>query len=298
MVPLRFHPSGGVHRPLVILFGWLGSKTQSYRRYQGAYADLGCDVWCRIATPLMVVESTYKQVPLTVPRMWPHHESSSSETTMEGLAWSILAEIDASTHPMVLFHVFSNGGCFLWDKIRSIFRLADGERESHSQMPHTPQPVKRGLEVLRDRIIGVVFDSCPGSDLHRLPDALKHCTFAEQLKVMFSSRYAFFHLASTQIEVESRAKEYMNSLTEDSWHLPQLYLYSEDDALAPSQSLDVLVNIRKKKHGSDIIWHKTWKESKHCSHFYHHPEDYREIISSFMKVCTQHSLTRHQRSRL
>lgn len=288
----------GPQRPLVVLFGWLGCQPSNLRRYVKLYSAMGFCVWFKVATPVMVVNSAFLQTDLTVPRTWPHQQKlSSAANTMEELAWSLLAEVDSSKFSFVFFHVFSNGGCFLWEKTARIFHL--GQVDHTSSLPDDmPRPVQLRLESLRERVVGTVFDSCPGFDLHRLPDALNHCSWTEKMKVLISTRYAYFDLPSVQKEVQLRCEDYKKALTDDSWNLPQLYIYSENDNLAPFQDLKELVMRRQQLHGSDIVWSKTWSKSGHCSHYYHHPDDYRETISSFTKVCAMHSLPKNQLSRI
>ena len=289
--------SEGTHRPLVVLCGWLGAQPCNLRRYEELYSGMGFCVWSRVATAAMVANATFSQPPLAVPRSWPHKSSATVTNTMESLAWVVLGEIDLSTFPFVSFHVFSNSGCFLWENICSIVRLSERENNGILADP-VPHPVLRRLEAIRERIMGVVFDSCPGDDLSRLPNALNFCTLEEQIRVILSTRYAFFYFPSVQREVQKRAKAYIGNRVSDAWSLPQLYLYSEDDSLAPFRTLNEFVERRKQLHGSRIIWSKVWSKSAHCSHLYHHPQEYQKSVSSFMNVCMMHNLTKHQRSRL
>jgi len=268
------------------------------------YSKMGMAVCIRVASPAMVVKATLEQPSsLTIPRAWPYDQQTSSpslpssSTTMEGLAWNVLAEIDSLLphHPIVFFHVFSNAGCFLWEQVTRILRPTGKDAAITTEPTATiaaPRPIQLRLQSIADRIHGVIFDSGPGNDLHQLPLALSYATLLEKLGVVFSTRYLL--LPWSQQRVEQRAKDYANTFRQDGWDLPQLYFFCESDALAPHEFLRQLVEHRQQAHGVERIQCRVWKESTHCAHLYRHPHEYRATLSSFLDQCIMLSL----RSRL
>ena len=279
----------GTYRPLVVIVGWLGCQPRQLKRYERLYKQLGFSVICHIPTPTMVVLCTLPQHPPTVPQAWPYQQSISvkSLSTMEQLAWKLLADLHSlSRYPMIVFHVFSNGGCFLWEKISRILQL-----DNDNNPCTTPLPAQDRLQALRQRIMGVVMDSCPGSELHRLPEALQFCSWKDRAHVYVTTHYPFFRQASTQQQISRRVEEYMDRIRSDPWVLPQLFLFSEDDSLAgPANILKEIVAQRQQLIGSSHVQEKSWKTSSHCAHLYHHPESYQKALSSFLDYCTLQSL--------
>lgn len=303
--------NGGSYRPLVIIVGWLGCHPKQLRRYKQMYSKMGFACYEVIPSPSTVANATFEQKSLSVPRAWPYFQtlpsSSKHFAMMETLAWNVLAEIDALNHPMVLFHVFSNAGCFFWEKVNEILRLAiiintenntnNSYDQSNVSSNKLSKPIEQRLQLLRYRIVGTIFDSCPGSQLHRLPEALRYCTWQQYARVMFfNMKYIFFDWPAVQKEVQNRSRQYMTYLMDDKWDLPQLYLYSENDTLAPHESIKEIVEGRQRLYGHERIFQRLWKESSHCAHFFHHPEQYQEAVQSFVNVCISYSLS--QRSRL
>lgn len=215
---------------------------------------------------------------------------------MQDLAWDVLAEIHHRQPPMVLFHVFSNGGCFLWEQICRILdqvvvfdshtcSAVDGE----SRLAQDKQNVVvDALIRIRERIRGVIFDSCPGADLDRIGEAMQYCSWRERWQVWwtFGSEYYFLEREETQRKLRARGESYMSYLKTHPWQIPQLYLYSADDPLARVDAIDDLVQYRKQMAGKDMIWSRRWDSSLHCLHLRMHPEEYRDAVESFVTMCT------------
>jgi len=273
-----------VHRPLVVLAGWLGCQPRSLRRYEELYKQAGFRVMSRIATPSMVVNSVFSFPPLSVPPTWPN--KMDEPKTIQGLAWDILAEANSTLCPFVFFHVLSNGGCFVWEQIRRLLSLTQDNEKG------VPEPVRRALTDLRKRSAGVVFDSCPGVELHRINEAMEYCTWKERLDAMLHGGvdYLFLNRPAVQQKIRERADLYIHNLRDDSWDLPQLYLYSQDDHLAPYKAIDDLVEDRKRLFGRNRIWSRKFASSKHCAHLLKHPEEYKMAVDSFVDSCIQRAV--------
>lgn len=264
-------------RPLVILAGWLGCQARSLRRYEALYTKLGFGVVTRIATPKMVVMSVLHESPIALPSEWPGKRRQLA--TMQDVAWDALREVDTSQCSAVLFHAFSNGGCFLWEQVRNILKTRTEKQEVDSK-----------LQAIQSKLSGIVFDSCPAyyspESVSALLAALQHCTWRERI-----GAYAqlILHLPTITgyrlSELERRTTEYFESLRNDPSDIPQLYLFSEDDTFAQHGPIEELARHRQRIFGRERILLREWESSPHCGHLLKHPIEYEAAVSTFAELC-------------
>lgn len=279
--------SAADRKPLVVLAGWLGSQPRLLRRYEALYERAGCRVLCRIAPAHMVIQSVYQAERIQVPKDWLQHQRVHVvPPSMQEMAWEILQCIHHLAPPTVVFHVFSNGGCFVWEQVRNILR------ESQRDDSLMPAVVKADLRKIRNRVVGVVFDSGPCWGLHRINTALAHCTWKERIELVQKGGLNYLLLGQTgrQDRIRLRNDEFMQSLRNDDWDLPQLYVYSHDDSLCPFDVLDELVRHRRGMLGHDRVWRVTWKSSRHCGHLLQHPKEYQAAVEAFLEACVRGEL--------
>lgn len=299
---------GKGRRPLVVLAGWLGSQPKSLRRYQELYRKIGFDVVLTyIAPPHAVVQTVFQSDdPILVPPGWPntmnrqqHCVTTKSAATIQGLAWDILRDV-AEHHDYCssfYFHGFSNGGCFVWEKLRQILLFAPPSIavESDASFQHAERTAKVSsadttadiLSSLRDKLAGVVFDSSPIAELNRLDEALKHCSWIERANVIRYCGLDYMFMKDDpdiQARVQRRTDAYVTGLREDPLLIPQLYLYCRDDPLAPAPLIDELVAHRRGVVGSDRVIRRVWDKSVHCSHLLKHPQEYTAAVEAFVEL--------------
>jgi hypothetical protein len=309
----------GTRRPLVVLAGWLGGRVSQLKRYEELYQSIGLDTFSMVVSTVAIVDCTLtmqhqqvkeKQQPaLIIPNHnWqsPHlHETSplpppSNNSTIQDWAWYTLQTIHLRQPPYYFVHVFSNGGCFLWE---SMCRILE-EYSCHgtnTQPPHespntsplsTNQVLQPGplFSHLAKTCRGVIFDSCPawfGTDPSGLWTILQqHCS-AEDLQQVVD----VFGEARLRRVPAGRNQEYFDYLTHNnSMSIPQLYLYSMDDPLSHAESIAKLVEERRKQQGRSrrcpIILEHVWDQSMHCAHLRQHPEEYRQVIVEFVQLAS------------
>ena len=280
-------------KPLVVLLGWMGSQPKQLRHYSNLYQELGFRAVTFIASPSMVVSETLNpEVHVRIPERWTSHTfiEGSLPETVQGLAWRVLYRIRQLNPHGVVFHIFSNGGCFVWENLRRILDHEIGtcteERGPGSSAENTI------LLQIRLAIRGVVFDSCPGSDLHRISEALEYCTLQERAEILIDcgiNNLSDLTEPSVQQRLAARSKTYMDILGKDRWVLPQLYVYSVDDPLAKSSSIDALIESREECIGKHMIMKKRWGRSFHCSHLREHPAEYRSAVKAFVSMCLRNN---------
>jgi Eukaryotic protein of unknown function (DUF829) len=261
-------------RPLVILAGWLGCQPRSLRRYEALYKKLGFGVVTRIATSNMVVMSVLHESSINYPSGWPRKRQR--QETMQDLAWETLRIVDSSQSSAILFHAFSNGGCFLWEQVKNILKTRADNEEVDSK-----------LQAIQSKLSGVVFDSSPAyyspGDMSALLAALQHCTWRERIGAYAQLLWHMPMLGKT--ELEQRTTNYFESLKNDPLDIPQLYLFSKDDPFSQHDPIEELARHRQHLFGRDRILLQKWESSPHCGHFLKHPVEYESAISTFVDLC-------------
>jgi Eukaryotic protein of unknown function (DUF829) len=293
---------------IVVLAGWLGSQPKSLRRYETLYRNLGVPVVLTHIAPPFAIVQTVLQVPpvqpIQVPDRWPHQYKKV--TGVQDVAWNILKDLhDEKSRTSFYLHVFSNGGCFVWEQIREILlssirqpNIQSKDKEATGNTPILSMEVLNILSELRKRLAGVVFDSCPVAAILRLSDALRYCTWTERLNVI---RYCGFdHMfIQSNAKIYGRVKErmdaYVSGLMSDPFRVPQLYVYGRDDPLAPASFIDELVQERKRRIGSDRIMSICWDKSLHCGHLLKHPEEYSTVLESLLTYESKGNLMHHSK---
>ena len=176
-------------QPLVVIGGWLGCQLRYLQRYEALYDSLGYETLSVIASPL-VVANTCMSPSLSMSHFPSSHNTRTWSTspqpinstekidTIEELAFQVLEQIHTKNPDYYIFHVFSNGGCFLWE--RTCQKLLNENQNIDQQ----EQDI---ITELSSKCKGVIFDSCPawaGSELAKLWLALQHCTDQEKEDVI------------------------------------------------------------------------------------------------------------------
>jgi hypothetical protein len=273
-------------RQLVVIGGWLGCQRKFLRRYEELYNSLGFETLSLVASPRSTVESTLQlyrgRAPLPPPG-WPCSTSSClgrDYGTTDELAWDVLSKVDELDPNIVLYHSFSNGGCFLWE---SICRVLEFHRDEACD-----SEMSRHLQSLSSKFNGVVFDSCPayfGDPPSKLWHALRHCSDSERQDVLAHYGAEVFTFSKRN---KDRSEEYFQRLTQSSFDIPQLYLFSKNDDLSDYHYIETLIRNRRSIQQSPVVT-QCWDISKHCSHLREHPEDYKLAIEDFLRVATLRS---------
>ena len=260
-------------KPVVILAGWLGCHPQNLRRYSQLYNSLGWDTIVHIASPKSIVTSMSEGPSYSQP--------SSSE--MQYLAINTLKELQALQPPYFIIHIFSNGGCFLWECIRCILY----EQDTSQQLSSTHNSIN--ISNLKQKLIGVIFDSAPGyydGKIDDLQSALEYVSSDIERKDLLTKTKTL-----DRNVVHQRFTEFWNGLSNDSTNKPQLYIYSQYDNLASANHIEKLIECRKDLIGiKGKIWKHKFLESDHCCHLLKYPQEYSKSIKKFLAFCMREEL--------
>jgi len=260
------------NKPVVILAGWLGCHHRNLRRYSQLYNSLGWDTIVQIASPRSIV-TAMSEGPSS---------SQTSTTEMQHFAINTLKELQALQPPYFAIHIFSNGGCFLWECIRYILY----EQDTSQQLSSTSSI---NISNLKQKLIGVIFDSAPGyydGKINDLQSALEYVSSDIERKDLLTKTKTLDGNV-----VHQRFTEFWNGLLNDSTNIPQLYLYSQYDHLASAKHIEMLIECRKELIGmKGKIWNHKFLNSEHCCHLLKYPEEYSKAIKEFLAFCMREGL--------
>lgn len=268
--------TSAVARPFVVFLGWLGCQPKNLRRYETLYR--GFEICTRIATPAHVIRATLtlpNKTSLSPPRTWPYTYSSLS--TVEDLAWDILAEMDDSEAPVFFLHIFSNGGGFVWEALLRILA------ESHE----FPGPVRQRLCSIEQRIAGVIIDSAPSVDFHRLPDALAWVSLSDKLATLRHAEPAWLYhwwwkwgTPPLQQFFQERKQSFVQTWTQNpiAVRLPMLFLYAANDPLCSPTTIRDMIQALQPRAQSIC-----WDDSIHCGHLLRHKDEYQAAVTQFVQ---------------
>ncbi|KAH7984797.1 hypothetical protein HPB49_025730 [Dermacentor silvarum] len=244
--------------PVVYLLGWAGCKDKHLSKYGAIYEDQGC-ITIRYIAP---VEELFKR---------------SYGGALEEQAYSLLGLLEdfkLEEHPL-FFHAFSNGGAFVYSLMNRHFR--------------------DDVQVM-SKIRGVIFDSGParvgfwqcvsvmatfvrGRSVFRYTVA-----FFWALAMWFYS--ALTSLGSLVLSTRfQRCESAYDALLAESPLCPQLFLYSEKDAVCSHQSIRAFADARRTK--GVPVEEVFWQDSPHVQHFVLHRNQYVTSVTDFMRRCLE-----------
>ena len=257
------YSSPSENRSLVVLAGWLGCQPTSLEIYVTLYHDLGFEtVLSKIATPAMVINSIFNLN--TCSNKLPAHKAFNETSSMESLAWNVVQEVFQSNCSFFIFHAFSNAGYMLWEHVRKIlsntsWRSVD-ESNVHNQLGASLELSEIAASVNR-RFAGLVLDSCPAGRIDKLPEAMRYTSWQERLDVL---RFCGidYRLLSSMPNILQGGQDTINALIDalqfSKTSYPLLFLFCNDDPLADAETIDAIIENRKRIVGLPIIFSKKW----------------------------------------
>lgn len=278
---------------VAVLAGWLGCQPKNLRRYEELYHSLNWHTLSVIAPPNAVCESFELSASQVAslgddahrPKSWDDLKNHQ----IRKMATDVLRDIEREFPQCAVFvvHAFSNGGCLLYEAMRSIL-LDQGSLYCYSR--------------LHRKFGGVIFDSCPGlfDDANRganmedgLAEAMMSCSIEEQQK-FHAKRRAIAELERINPILKGRklqligerSRSFTHGMESDPLICHQLFLYSTADKLIPHLPLKRLIEHNKRRSESVIIMEKNFVDSPHILHFRHHPTEYRNAVQEFLTLCS------------
>ncbi|KAI4321027.1 hypothetical protein MLD38_034450 [Melastoma candidum] len=255
---------------VVVAFAWMSSQDKHLRSYVQLYESLGWDsLVCH--SQLLNMFFPDKALPLAV-----------------NIVKQLISVVRIKACPIV-FAAFSGGpkAC-----MAQVLEVLDGKFDMHLN--------KDDIRLVKNCISGFIYDSSPvdftsevGARFVVHPTILKISNpprFAQWVANNISSGLDSLFLS----RFESQRAEYWQTLySTTSMRVPYLILCSENDDLAPYQTIHNFSQ-RLQDLGSDVKM-VTWKGSPHVGHYRHYPVDYKAAVTELLgKAAALYSQTAQQ----
>lgn len=233
-------------RALSLMVGWAASNPKVMSKYASIYTKLG--IPCLSIAP-------------GVRFIW-------SSRLANAQTQNVLSSVESSLKEpaSLLLHLFSGGSSVVLPKITEDY-------SDPSSMLCTRFP-----------LACVVFDSGPANF------SFESGTAAARLSYELGAYNYFTYLLASATGIISekligarKRLELKKSMASDVLDIPQLYLHSEEDSVSPSSWVNAVVG-EQKERGRDVSSF-CWIDSEHVRHYLHHPEEYEEQVSTFLKKC-------------
>ena len=329
-------------QPLILLLGWWGCSDKHLRKYAEMYQAWGISSLRYAERPLDSFGSEAAVLPswsgffsklFTTAAATGTGDSSSSSSSSSSVTkqqrggesssgnnkerrrqqvvrelLSILRSSEQCLRHGVVVHVFSNGGCFVYEEILR-------------------------NEGLRSMVRGAIFDSCPGRlSIWRLYLVLRQMAsggggggggggaasvggnrgtqwqrrLGFDLAALALPAFLAFSLTRTALAggavrlrllslavvagfmwwgQESRDWAYWHGLRSSPSRAPEMYLYSQSDELVGSDRIDALVEHRRQL--GVPVHARRWGQSRHVGHYRDHPVEYRQLVATFLDQLQQ-----------
>ncbi|XP_017877123.1 transmembrane protein 53 isoform X2 [Ceratina calcarata] len=235
-----------VKRPLVVLLGWAGCQDKYLVKYSAIYeekrytAPVECLFWRRDLMPYIGKRLV-----------------------------QVITDKSLDQHP-IFFHVFSNGGAFLYQHISLAMQQAN-----------TPLKVK-----------GVIFDSAPGERrMTALFKAISAIIGGHPVTnipmsffiTIFLSILWFLEVVASALGCGYPVQTNPISLAEETYSWPQLFLYSNADTLIPASDVEKFAN-RRAERGVRVQL-VLFTNSPHVKHYATYRDAYVNTVCSFLHEC-------------
>ncbi|XP_075149397.1 transmembrane protein 53-A isoform X2 [Haematobia irritans] len=245
------------HVPIVMLLGWAGCQDRYLMKYSKIYEDRGL-ITVRYTAPVDTL-------------FWKRREMLPIGEKILKLIY----DMHFDSHP-VIFHLFSNGGAYLYQHISLAIR-------KHK----TPLQVR-----------GMILDSAPGErrmlGLYRAVTAIYgkerkkcHCVTAIiitlTLGIMWFVEETFSAFKSLFVKTEPIQTNPFHDLKNEPNEYPQLFLYSKGDVVIPYTDVEHFINLRQQQ-GVDVS-SVCFEDAEHVKIYTKYPQKYIRCVCNFINNC-------------
>ncbi|XP_033333816.1 transmembrane protein 53 [Megalopta genalis] len=242
-------------RPVVVLLGWAGCQDRYLAKYSAIYKEKSC-ITLRYTAPVECLFWRRDKMPHIGKRLI-----------------QVITDNSLDQHP-IFFHVFSNGGAFLYQHVSLAMQQAD-----------TPLMVK-----------GVIFDSAPGerrlTALFKAISAIIGGTPLTNIPMsffitIFLSILWFFEIVAHTFGRDYPVQTNPIALAEETYSWPQMFLYSNTDTLIPASDVEKFAS-RRAERGVRVQL-VLFMNSPHVKHYATYPDVYVNTVYNFMHECLSSS---------
>ncbi|XP_034100832.1 transmembrane protein 53 [Drosophila albomicans] len=242
--------------PIVMLLGWAGCQDRYLMKYSKIYEERGL-ITVRYTAPVDTL-------------FWKRSEMIPiGEKILK-----LIQDMNFDAHPLI-FHIFSNGGAYLYQHIN----LAVRKHKSPLQ------------------VRGVIFDSAPGErrmlGLYRAITAIygreKRCNCLTALAITLTLSIMWF-LEETYVAFKSlfckstpvHASPFCELKNETNKY-PQLFLYSKGDVVIPYRDVEKFIRLRQDQ-GIDVS-SVCFEDAEHVKIYTKYPNEYVQCVCNFIRSC-------------
>lgn len=260
---------------VVILLGWWGAQKRNVHKYGQLYQQRNCATI--VGVPDKIVTLRVDEAALSV-----YAQECAVQTA------TILRSLEnAQKRPIpVIFHLFSNGGCFVFEQMELLFQKASVNAVEEES---TPKYVYQDLLLVRDRLRGQIFDSSPAyltaqSGTAALEGAFPNVLVASILKGVLLSMHTAKHAFDKLFGIPPRSETFWNRYLDSNVCRHQAFVYSSHDRVTDHVQLDELIQARIAKFPDSTIMVKKFDDSEHCTHYPKHKEEYTAFVDEFLDM--------------
>jgi hypothetical protein len=277
--------NGESARAIVVLIGWWGAEPPQMEKYAAIYTDMQCATLTGVANNRAILTKD---------------DEALRQYAQKGLI-DVSRLLQENNKLPVIFHMFSNGGGFVWEQMERLLEHPDNQNYLHSNQSGekidteaTPLHSNTNLSLVRKNVRGQIFDSCPVYPTMKTAMAVLELSgIAKQsllLLVVLKVRMLIFFVLESMRNFVCRKNHrligYWNQLLNSDLCGHQAFIYSTSDTATDPSHLQEFIATRQQQPDAKISVLKL-QDSEHVQHFRQHPYLYTQFVQKFVRELLQ-----------
>ena len=252
---------GKQQSPLVLIIGWANCRQKQIARYSELYEKQGC-------TTISVSSCQLYKFALFYDSLFV----DDTKIVIDAMK----SQLDVSCNRPIFLQLFSMIGPYIYLNILHYYYQVGKDQFQLAKL-------QKSKEEIIPNIRGVVYDSpaIEPTTVTMLSDALNvgvtNTTLLSMIERFSDVVFPYIIHNHGMHGVCSKLLKRAPIL------LPQLYLYSNVDHIAPYKDIDEFIKYQKSV-GADVK-SKMWDDSDHVAHFRKYPKEYENLVISFINEC-------------
>jgi hypothetical protein len=282
---LTLPSNGKPPQAVVVLIGWLGALPRHLEKYSSTvYTDWNCATLSGTAHTRTIM---FKK------------DEVLAKLAKEGLtALSDFLESSNCPRLPVFFHIFSNGGAFVWEHMDKLLGSANDRLFSSLtsiDTEDTPLHCNTNFYAIRRNLSGVIFDSSPAYPTWRSGKAALEGSLGGSAPVLLKFFLSCVLYVAYQIELavnflrgnrQHRLLEFWDYFLESELCDQEAFIYSTSDGVTDASHLQDFIAGRRRRRGATVSVLE-FEDSDHVQHFVRHQERYSAFARQFVLDCLE-----------
>ena len=248
--------------PLVVIVGWSNSKLRQIEKYSQLYEDLGCTV---VASSMQLY------------RFSLFYDTLFAKDT-KNVIDAMSTQRSLNTDRKVFFKLFSTPGPAMYVNIMNYY--FPYIEQHFGTLPGSSMSEQES----KPNICGVIYDSATveSGNARQFSNGMRGNSVGVFSNLLFDvlGKLVYAYAVRTS-KMHNYGPEFLRNIPVAS---PQLFLSSEDDKIASIESIQKFVEFQK-EIGLPLLKSKVWENSEHVLHYRNYPDEYRNLVSSFIEDC-------------